>query len=59
MEERAHLVGGQMQIVSARGRGTTILVLVPARAGGAERDDVRVHVNVADSGGPPISTEPS
>ncbi len=30
MEERAHLAGGQMQIESQPGRGTTVLVTIPA-----------------------------
>jgi len=37
MRERAALIGGDLQIESARGRGTTIIVRAPARAHSTER----------------------
>jgi two-component system sensor histidine kinase UhpB len=41
MEERAHVVGGDLQIITRPGQGTTILVRIPAGAcTGAEKSHV-------------------
>ena len=43
MEERAHMVGGEVSIVTHVQQGTTVRVRVPAgAAGGADENDVRV-----------------
>jgi two-component system, NarL family, sensor histidine kinase LiaS len=36
MEERAHLLGGDVEILTQRGRGTTVRVRVPATAAGPD-----------------------
>jgi hypothetical protein len=44
MEERAHVVGGDLQIITRPGQGTTIRVRIPAGAGaGAEKGHVAVR----------------
>jgi signal transduction histidine kinase len=46
MEERAHMIGGEVHITTAVGRGTTVRVRVPiAGERDAESDRVRVHVH--------------
>jgi len=45
MEERAHVVGGDLQIITRPGQGTTIRVRIPAGAGaGSEKGHVHEAV---------------
>ena len=58
MEERLHVIGGRMQIVTGPQQGTTIRVRVPAGTGAnAEQDDVHERVRVAAARSPRGSTE--
>jgi signal transduction histidine kinase len=39
MKERAQVCGGSVQVSSSPGKGTTVTVIVPAKAANTERDD--------------------
>ena len=58
MEERAHVVGGDLQIITRPGQGTTIRVRIPAGAcAGAEKGDVHVAVPLLAAQAPRRSKE--
>ena len=58
MEERAHVVGGDLQIITRPGQGTTIRVRIPAGAcAGAEDGDVQVAVHILAAQAPQLSKE--
>jgi signal transduction histidine kinase len=56
IEERAHMIGGRLQIVASPQRGTTIRVRVPAGAG-AEKDDLHESALIAAARSPRDSRE--
>ncbi len=59
MEERVHVIGGRMHIVTRPQQGTTIRVRVPADTGArAEKDDVHERVPVAAARSPRGPMEP-
>jgi len=59
MEERAHVVGGDLQIITRPGQGTTIRVRIPAGAyQGAEKGHVHEAVRQLAAYAPQRSNEP-
>ena len=59
MEERAHVVGGDLQIITRPGQGTTIRVRIPAVAyAGAEKGHVHEAVRLLAAHAPQRSKEP-
>jgi len=58
MEERAHVVGGDLQIITRPGHGTTIRVRIPAGAyAGAEKGYVPEEARLLSGDAPQRSKE--